>query len=391
MIKKLVLEKADRLYHLPPFLDDFLPRQKRKKMLGHEILDLARFNWPTLPSEGKTESDSRPATDEEINQLAEQTAAWYRSRYGRKINPAKEIYIGGSIRQSLNLLALAFFNPGDMILIPDPGVWHFRAAAVLASAETIPYHLSERNRFKPALSTISSSVARSARGMVLNSPHNPSGAVLTKEDLEEILHLAGRENMMLILDQAFDGFIDGDSPASLFALPGGRKTAVEFYSYAYNFGRPLPSCAFTIAQPAIILALKRLSKIFGMSLSHNQVNSAMTACTEDKTEMETIKSKYAQNRKLVDQLCAKLRLEPSEYRVGPFYWAKLPGRKQSRRFCRMMYLKGGILAVPGFAFGENGEGYIRFSLTAKSDTYKKAIEATGKLFQPIKSRKTSHG
>jgi LL-diaminopimelate aminotransferase len=392
MIKKLVLEKADRLYHLPPFLDDFLPRKKeRKKMLGHDILDLARFDWPSLPAEGKAQNGIRAATEAEISGLAEKTAAWYRNRYGGKVNPAKEIFVGHSIRQILNLLALAFVNPGDMLLIPDPGVWHYRAAAVLASAETIPYHLSERNRFKPALNSISVSVARTARGMILNSPHNPSGAVLAKEDLEEILHLAGRENLLLILDQAFDGFIDGGNPASLFTIPGGRKSAIELYSYGYNFGRPQPSCAFAIAQPAIIVALKRLARIFGLGLSHYLIESAAEACDAPDDEMEKLKNKYAHNRKMVDQLCAKLRLIPTEFRVGPFYWAKLPGRKQSRRFCRLLYLKAGILAVPGFAFGENGEGYIRFSLTGKPEAYEKAIEATGMLFQPTKSRKASHG
>lgn len=391
MIKKLVLEKADRLYHLPPLLDDFLPRKTRKKMLGHEIVDLARFTWPTLSPDDKSENSMRSASDKDLAGLAEETAAWYKKRYGGRINPAKEIFFGDSIRQILNLLSLAFFNPGDMVLIPDPGVWHYRAAAVLASAETIPYHLSERNHFKPALSDISNNVARMAKGMIINSPHNPTGAILNKEDLEEILHLGGRENLLLILDQAFDGFIDGGNPASLFSLPGGRKTAFELYSFAYNFGRPLPSCAFGIGQPAIIAALRRLARIFGFGVSDFQVRAALSACTGKTVQLENLKNAYGKNRQLVDQLCAKMRLLPAESRVGPFYWAKLPGRKQSRRFCRVMYLKGGILAIPGVAFGENGEGYIRISLTGPEENYRKALEATRTLFQTTRGRKPADG
>lgn len=392
MVKRLVLEKADRLYHLPPFLDDYLPRRKgRIKMLGHDILDLARFGWPSASDKSGIEECSRSASDAEIDNLAQKTAAWYHHRYGGKVIPAKEIFIGGSIRQILNLLSLAFFNPGDMVLIPDPGVWHYRAAAVLASAETIPYHLTGRNDFKPVVNSISSGVARTAKGMIINSPHNPSGTVLDKEELEEILHLAGRENMLLILDQAFEGFIDGAGPASLFSLPGGRKTSIELYSYAYNFGRPQPACSFAIAQPAIIVALKRLARIFGEAPNGYQVKAALAACEGSRTEMDKLKSKYAQNRKMVDQLCAKLRLDPTEYRTGPFYWAKLPGRKLSRRFCRLLYLKAGILAVPGLAFGENGEGYIRFSLTGEPELYEKAIAATRRLFPTGKTRKASDG
>jgi aspartate/methionine/tyrosine aminotransferase len=392
VVKKLVLEKADRLYHLPPFLDDFLPRRReRKKMLGHEILDLARFSWPLIATESGVKGSPNFATETEISKLAQKTASWYMDRYGGKFNPAREIFIGGSIRHILNLISLAFLNPGDMILIPDPGVWHYRASVVLASAETIPYHLSDRNNFKPALSAVSNSVARTARGMILNSPHNPSGAFLKKEDLEEILHLAGRANLLLILDQAFAAFLDGDNPASLFALPGGRKSAIELYSYAYNFGRPQPACAFAIAQPAIIVVLKRLARIFGNNIASDQVQAAQDACESSRDEIQKLKNNYSQNRVLTDQLCGKLRLHPTELRTGPFYWAKLPGRKQSRRFCRQLYLKTGILAVPGVAFGENGEGYLRFSLTPEKGTFQKAIESTGKLFQASKPGKGSDG
>lgn len=390
MVRKLVLEKADRLYHLPPLLDDFLPRRERKKMLGREVIDLARFDWPSVAE--KNPDNPPPFADEEqIADLAEKTAAWYKSRYGGRVNPAKEIFIGGSIRQILNLLSLAYFNPGDMILIPDPGVWHYRAAAVLASAETVPYGLSERNRFRPALSSISINVARTAKAMVLNSPHNPTGAILKKDDLAEILYMAGRENLMLILDQAFDGFIDGDDQASLFSIPGGRKVAVELYSYAYNFGRPQPACAFAVAQPTIIASLKRVAKIFSHRIDAGRWNSAMEASAGTGTGLDEMKNVFAKNRETIDKLCDKLRLIRSQYRIGPFYWAKLPGRKQSRRFCRVLYMKAGILAVPGVAFGENGEGFIRFSLTGKPEIYQKALDATRKLFQPSKTRRTGDG
>ena len=391
MIKKLLLEKADRIYHLPPLLDDFLPRRERRKMLGREIIDLARFEWPSQPSDKRPETSARPVSAREIADLSEKTAAWYKSRFGARIHPIKEIYIGGSIRQILNLLSLSYLNPGDMALIPDPGVWHYRAAAVLASAETVPYYLNERSHFKPAVSSLPGGAARTAKAMILNSPHNPTGAVLTKDDMAEILHLAGRENLLLILDQAFDGFIDGGNPSSLFSLPGGRKAAVELYSYAYNFGRPLPSCAFAVAQPAIIAALRRTAEAFAFTLNSHHLQGALEACADPKTGLDELKQRFAQNRLIVDQLCGKLRLVAAEHRIGPFYWAKLPGRKQSRRFCRVIYRKGGILAVPGIVFGENGEGFVRFSLTGEADRYQKSLEATRGLIQSITERKAADG
>jgi LL-diaminopimelate aminotransferase len=391
MIKKLMLEKADRLYHLPPVLDEFLPKRERKKMLGREVFDLARFQWLADRQKESYDNDSLPAADDEILGLAEKTAAWYHDRFGVKINPAKETIIGGSIRQILGLFSLAFFNPGDIILIPNPGIWHYRAAAALALAETVPYHLSERNRFKPALNTISGNLARTAKAMIINSPHNPTGAVLAGEELREILRMAGRENLLLIMDQAFEGLIDGNGSVSLYALPGGRKAAMELYSYAYNFGQPLPSVGFAVGQPAIITGLKRVMRTFGYIITKGQIKSGLNACNDPKSGLEEIRRRFAGNRELLDRLCKKMRLIPAEYRSGPFYWAKLPGRRQSRRFCRLLYLRCGILAVPGIAFGENGEGYIRFSLTGRPDTYQMALDATGKLLQASGERKVVNG
>ena len=386
MVKRLVLEKADRLYHMPSVIDEFLPRRKKRKIIRQNVLDLARFEWPKGLANVTNTNSFHPAGDDEIEALQTATAAWYQGRFGSKINPAKEIFIGDNIRQLINLLALVYFNPGDMILVPDPGVWHYRAAVALASAETVPYHLVERNHFKPAISTLSESLTRLAKAIFVNSPQNPTGQIYTKEDLSEILHTAGRENLLIIMDQAFEGFIDDIQPASIFALPGGRKVGLELYSYAYNFGQPHPAPAFAIGQPALISSLRKMARIFGLSLNNQQILAGQHAL-KNHQDIDRLTARHNENRQLLDQLCQRLRLFPANHRTGPFYWAKLPGRKQSQRFCRQIYLRCGILAVPGIAFGENGEGYIRFSLTAETDVYRKAIEAAQKLLQ-LQRKKT---
>ncbi|MEZ5360178.1 MAG: pyridoxal phosphate-dependent aminotransferase [Candidatus Zixiibacteriota bacterium] len=385
MVKRLVLEKADRLYHLPSVIDEFLPGRRRlKSVTRHDLIDLARFNWQG--------AEPRPPVDSQncdVVKLCQATATWYTNRFGGRLNPKKEIFIGGSIRQIINLLALVYFNPGDVVLIPDPGIWHYRAAAALASAETVPYHLFERNNYKPAIQALADNKSRLAKAMFLNSPQNPTGQKFTPDDLGELLHLAGRENLMLILDQAFEGLVDGDNRASAFALPGGRKVCVELYSYGYNFGQSSPAPAFAVGQPAIISALNQAAYVFGLLPTSEHITRALTAC-EHQNDIELLKPRFAERRKLAEQLCAKLRLIPAPHNIGPFFWAKLPGRKQSQRFCRRLYLRCGILAVPGIAFGENGEGYIRMSLTASTDDYKKAIAAADKLILSTQ-RKKSHG
>lgn len=391
MIKRLMLEKADRIYHLPPQIDEFLPKKGRKKMLGREVLDLARFKWPERES-GKNSLDGFiPASDDDIAELKSLTSKWYMNQFGTRIKPNREIFIGGSVRQILNLAALAFFNPGDVIMVPDPGVWHYRASVVLASAETVPYHLTERNRFKPVVSSLNNNIGRLIKAMVLNSPHNPTGATLSHDELGEILRLAGRDNIMLILDHVFEAFGENDNPVSFYSLPGGRKVALELYSFSYNFGRPLPSIGFAIGQAALINGLKRVASSFGYRLSRDAAKAATESLVNNSEFVDKLRIRFNQHREILDQLCQKVKIYPAQYRNGPFYWAKLPGRKQSLRFSRQLYLQCGILAVPGHAFGENGEGYLRFSLTSETSVYEKALAAAPKFLQMVKERKKSDG
>jgi LL-diaminopimelate aminotransferase len=386
MVRRLVIDKADRLYHLPPAIDDFLPRRKGHRFQGTEVIDLARFQWPEISSLDSKNGNAGLATSKDISDLAEKTADWYQSRFGVKIKPQKEVFIGGSIRQILNLTALAIFNPGDLVLIPDPGVWHYRAAAVLASSEIIPYHLTERNRFRPVMASIPLNTLRLAKGMIVNSPHNPTGTYLEKEDLTELLRTVGRENLLLIHDQAYNGFLEGTGNLSLFALPGGRKVALEIYSFAYNFGRSGTSLGFAIGQPALISALRQTAAAFGLTVDKPQILGALEALTKPSDAMPELLRRVSRNRELTDDLCKRLRLIPAAGRTGPFYWARLPGRKLSLRFCRRLYVRCGILAVPGMAFGESGEGYIRFSLLNKTEKYQEAVEAAGAFYQVMRER-----
>jgi len=386
MVKRLMIEKADRLYHLPPTLEEFLPRWDRQgRLLKREVIDLARLNWPTEDNPSDQTGDLQDP-EKMLETLREKIAEWYQKRFSTRIKSDKEIFIGSRLREILNLTALAFFNPGDILLIPDPGIWHYRTAAVLASAETVRYNLTERHGFQPLPETISENLSRLARGIFINNPHNPTGATVDSDSLGVLLKLAGRENLLIILDQAFDGLTGENEPASLFSLPGGRKVALELYSLAYNCAAPGPALGFAIGQTSLIRGLNRVASLFGMHPTALDMAYALQALANADENRKTLRRKIIANRALMDRLCSRVRLLPASQTAGPFYWAKLPGRLQSRRYCRQLYMRCGILSVPGTAFGENGEGFVRFSLLQSEDKYLRALEAANR-FTSLSGRK----
>ena len=123
-----------------------------------------------------------------------------------------------------------------------------------------------------------------------------------------------------------------------------------------------------------------MAKTLGLRLTRRQVREGLSAEKNWRARVDAMRQSLAQNREQVDGLCRRLRLVSSGERGGPYYWAKLPGRKLSRHFCRRLYLRCGVLALPGIAFGEGGEGYVRLSLTGAPDIYRKAAEAAPRFF-----------
>ena len=185
-----------------------LQAERRKTLIKRvDALDLASFSWPVEP-EAETSIDAdgiKAASGERIAQLKEALAEWLMAHHQIRINPVKEIFVGGGITNLLFNLALAFIEPGDIAFVPAVGIPTYRKVIAACGGEAVNYGVSARSDWAPDFERLGTTLGRVARLLFLNSPHNPTGTILNKDDLAEILYVAGRENLMLILDQAFDG------------------------------------------------------------------------------------------------------------------------------------------------------------------------------------------
>jgi LL-diaminopimelate aminotransferase len=378
-VRKVVIEKADRLYQLPPDPMAYLQSERRRTLPRRvTTLDLATFAWPlTLESSTIPSSSLAPASNDEIASLKDEIAAWCQSYHGAKIDPEKEIFIGGSVSTLLYLVALAFVDSGDIVFVPSLGVPHYRRVTGAVGGETLRYDVSAKNNWLPSFDRVTSRAGRVARVLFLNSPHNPTGAELDNGTVTDLVWLAGKENVLLVND-ASHSTLSGHKSVSLMSVTGGKHVGIELYSIPRTFGTPSIPLGFAVGNKDAIAGLISAAQVVPQVTNSWMISLAREAIRSRTDRIEPVRRHIAQSRAAVMTLCETLELEPVGYQSIPFVWAKIEGRKPASALAATLFRRSRILVTPGSAFGDNGEGHIRFSLTAESGVVESAHQRIAK-------------
>lgn len=387
IIKKAVIDKAHRLYQLPPDIFSFTREKTRPSPLKKiELLDLARFNW-------KVEVDTRPLSQEsqfetarkqDIAQLKEALVEWFATTHGVKLNGPKEIFIGGRVSSLILTTALAFIDNGDIVFVPELGVPLYKKVTTACGGEPVHYSMSGKNDWRPDFSRISTRLGRVARLLFLNSPHNPTGAHLSEKELEDLIWMAAKENIVVINDAAYQSISPRPTP-SLLSVEGGKKVGAEMYSFAYLFGLPAIPFGFAAGNRDVINGLEAASHLIPTYIPKYYVDLALTAIRQYPAEplrklRQTLESTSAEATKLL----GLLSMEKTGYDTVPFIWAAISGRRHSHTQAGILYRRSRVLTAPGVAFGDTGEGFLRFSLTASAGDYRAAHDRVKKKVNLLK-------
>ena len=375
--KKVVIEKADRVYQLPPPLFTTLPKEKEKTLLKKtDILNFSKFSWPLeMEEELELKSDGlRPASESKLAVLKQELAGWFEKQHEVKLDPDKEIYIGGGVRNLLLNIGLAFIDRGELAFVPELGYPHYKRIVAACGGDTVSYRVSVKSDWLPDFSTVSSPIGRIARLLFLNSPHNPTGAVLNEKDLNNLAAVASKENVMIINDAAYQSLSDV-KPPSLLSVKGGTKIGAEVYSFSYSFGVTSLPFGVVAGHSEIINGLNQIAPLSPQPALNLFCDLALEAIRKFPNQpLKTMRRRISDSRAEAVKLFDLLELEPSGYNTVPFMWGKIAGRRSSVMAAKILYHGAKIVALPGSEFGESGEGYLRFSLTAAPETYVKAIQ-----------------
>lgn len=387
LIKKVVIDKANRLYQLPPDVQSFAPTELRRSLIRKtEVLDLATFTWPVglETDQLQKEAELKAASQQRLNNLKEEIAGWFGTYHGAKIDPAKEIFIGGSISSLIFTVALAFVDNGDIAFVPELAIPLYRRVTTSCGGEPVSYSISPKNDWLPDFERVHTRLGRVARILFLNSPHNPTGAELSEKGMTDLVWMASRENIIVINDAAY-GAISGRKHASLMSISGGKRIGVEIFSLAYHFGLPAVPFGFVVGNREIINGMKVASQLIPTFVPDYYVKLALPAIRQFPSDsLKAARSTFARNTAEGVKLLNTLGLEKSGFDTVPFIWARIERRRQATAAASMLYRHSRILVVPGTAFGDGGEGFLRFSLTARPETYSAAVTRTRKKHKLIK-------
>ncbi len=380
MIKKIIIEKAERLQKIPS--SSFVETRRIKLSLmrrGVDIIDLGDLNPdPSLRDLFILPVDKSdmfaPCDPSTWQELKRESGKWLQLKYDIRVRPDTEVLPFFGERRVLHQLLLSLLNAGDLAAVPDPCDPTYRTASILAGAEVEVFPLLERNDYLPNLTALPSSGrgAKLPKILFLNYPHDPTSAVTDLGFYREVVEWAGKKNVLVINDVSGNEICyDDHVPVSLLQTKGARKLALEKFSFFALTGIQF---GFLVGDKSVIAQTESLQQILGDRPSQAPVLQALELLRRYSEISHRNNLEFTLRRATLLKELFKLNWKARKPKAGPFVWVKVPARYSSVGFFRMLLRKAGVVISPGFGFGEHGEGYFRIALNPPAEQLRQAME-----------------
>jgi LL-diaminopimelate aminotransferase len=375
---------ADRLSRLPPYLFAEIDRMKREaRARGVDIIDLG-VGDPDQPTpahivEKLREAAADPANHrypsyEGLPRFREAVAGWYRRRFGVTLDPATEIVSLIGSKEGIAHLPLAFVNPGDATLVPDPAYPVYAIGTLFAGGEPIPMPLRAENGFLPDLDAIPGAALARAKILYVNYPNNPTAATADLDFYTRLAALASKHGLLVAADTPYSELsYDGYRAPSFLQAPGAKEVGVEFHSLSKTYNMTGWRCGFAVGHPKVIAGLGRIKTNVDSGLFQAIQVAGIEALEGDQSCVEAMRKMYAERRDVFVPGLRAAGMEVETPKATFYVWARVPAGGTSAAFTAHLLSKTGIVATPGNGFGPAGEGYVRFSLTVDKARLAEAV------------------
>ena len=288
---------------------------------------------------------------------------WYARKFNVKLDPATEVHSLMGSQDGLAHIGLCLVNPGDVVLVPDPGYPIFFAGPLVAGAEIVTMPLKPENAYLPDLDAISPEVLQRTKIMILNYPNNPLAATAPREFFVKVVDLAKKYGFLVIHDFAYSELVfDGYRPDSFLSIPGAKDIAIEFHSLSKTYSMAGCRVAFVVGNAEVIALLGRLKSNFDYGVFHAIQQGAIAALNGPDDCIAETALRYQRRRDILVDGFARFGWQVERPKASMYLWAPVPTKQKSFDFVADLLKHTGVAVVPGIGFGECGEGYIRIAL-----------------------------
>ena len=308
-------------------------------------------------------------------ELRQAMARFYKRFYGVTLDPATEIQPLIGSKEGILHTTLAFVNPGDEVLVPNPGYPTYTSLSKILGAKVVNYDLREDQQWQPDFEQLEAMDLSRVKLMWTNYPNMPTGGPALMKTYERLVDFARRHNIVVVNDNPYS-FIINEHPISLLQVPGAKDCCIEFNSMSKSHNMPgwrVGLCASNAQFISWILKVK--SNIDSGTFRGIQLAAAEAYDNSDEWHREANINTYRRRRAIAEEIMTVLGCRYDPEQVGMFLWGKIPEHyTDAEQLTERVLHEARVFITPGFIFGSNGKRYIRISLCAKDEKMKQALE-----------------
>ena len=310
-----------------------------------------------------------------IPELRKAMSNWYKRWYNVDLNPDTEIQPLIGSKEGILHVTLTFVNPGDQVLVPNPGYPTYTSLNKILGSDIVNYNLREDNNWQPDFDELEKMDLSRVKLMWTNYPNMPTGANATVELYEQLVEFALKHNIVIVNDNPYS-FILNKKPLSLLSIKGAKDCCIEFNSMSKSHNMPGWRVGMIATNSTFIQwILKVKSNIDSGTFRPIQLAAAKAYENSDEWHEEANINVYSRRRSYAEEIMKELGCTFDKNQVGMFLWGKIPEKYNDvEELTEKVLHQSRVFITPGFIFGSNGKRYIRISLCAKEELLEKALE-----------------
>lgn len=382
-----MFELTQRLTQLPPYLFARIDKIKQEEMKKGRKLIALGIGDPDLPTPSFIIDRLKEAASRSENHqypsywgmlsFRQAVARWYESRFGVRLDPEKEVLALIGSKEGIAHIPLAFVEPGQATLVPDPGYPVYHAATLFAGGTPLHFPLLAKNNFLPDFADLEALVKKGPRVrlLFLNYPNNPTSASATLEFFKEVVAFAKKHQIIVCHDNAYSEiYFDGKKQPSFLQVPGAMDVGCEFHSLSKTFNMTGWRVGFLVGNPKIIEGLAQVKTNIDSGAFNACQEAGIAALDHYEPFCTELRSIYQKRRDILIPALQSIGLRCQNPEATFYAWAALPHGTKSEDYVLDLIRQKGIVATPGNGFGSMGEGFVRFTFCSDASVLKQVAE-----------------